>query len=158
MKRILFILSCLTLLSFTKSSSNTKDLDILVNKWHEAAAKANLDEYFAPTTDNFIFLGTDPEERWDKETFKAFCKPYFDQGKGWDFKSTERHWVFSKDKKIAWFDERLDTWMDECRGSGICVKEKGKWKLAYYNLTVLIENDKIKEFIELRAKPVEQKK
>jgi hypothetical protein len=66
--------------------------------------------------------------------------------------------VFSKDKKIAWFDERLDTWMDECRGSGICVKEKGKWKLAYYNLTVLIENDKIKEFIELRAKPVEQKK
>ena len=158
MKRISLIFLGLTLLSSTNNPSNTKDLDILVNKWHEAAANAKLDDYFSPTTDDFIFLGTDPEERWDKETFKAFCKPYFDQGRGWDFKSTERHWVFSKDKKIAWFDERLDTWMDECRGSGICVKEKGKWKLAYYNLTVLIENDKIKEFIELRAKPIEQKK
>jgi len=158
MKRILLILCGLTLLSSTTNPTNTKDLDILVNKWHTAAASANLEDYFAVTTDNFVFLGTDPEERWDKETFKAFCKPYFDQGKGWDFKSTERNWIFSKDKKIAWFDERLDTWMDECRGSGICVKEKGKWKLAYYNLTVLIENEKIKEFIELRAKPVEEKK
>jgi hypothetical protein len=28
--------------------------------------------------------------------------------------------------------------------------EKGEWRLAYYNLTVLIENEKIKPFIELR--------
>jgi hypothetical protein len=28
--------------------------------------------------------------------------------------------------------------------------EKGNWKIAYYNLTVLIENEKIKGFIELR--------
>ena len=158
MKYIILVFSSLMLFSFTKTSRSVTDLNKLIDSWHQAAASANLDEYFAPTTDNFIFLGTDPEERWDKETFKAFCKPYFDQGKGWDFKSTERNWVFSKDQKIAWFDERLDTWMDECRGSGICVKEKGNWGLAYYNLTVLIENDKIKEFIELRARPIEQEK
>lgn len=152
MKHILLILCSLTLFSFTKTSHDTSDLDKLIDNWHLAAAEADLDAYFAPTTDDFIFLGTDPEERWDKEQFKAFCKPYFDQGKGWDFKKTERNWVFSKNGKIAWFDERLTTWMEECRGSGICVKEKGKWKLAYYNLTVLIENDKIKDFIELRKK------
>jgi hypothetical protein len=40
--------------------------------------------------------------------------------------------------------------MQGCRGSGIFVLEKGEWRLAYYNLTVLIENEKIKPFIELR--------
>jgi hypothetical protein len=51
---------------------------------------------------------------------------------------------------VAWFDEELATWMNTCRGSGILIKEKNKWKLAYYNLTVLIENEKMKSFIELR--------
>jgi len=32
------------------------------------------------------------------------------------------------------------------------VKEKGEWKLVYYNLTVLVENEKMKEFIQLRDK------
>lgn len=152
MKNILLIFSCLVLFSFTETSKDQQALDALVDNWHLSASKANLEEYFKPTTDDFIFLGTDPEERWTKEQFKEFCKPYFDQGKGWDFKKTERNWVFAKNGKIAWFDERLDTWMDECRGSGICVKEGKTWKLAYYNLTVLIENDKIQDFIALRAK------
>ena len=61
-----------------------------------------------------------------------------------------RHWHFAADGKVAYFDEDLDTWMQGCRGSGIFVLEKGEWRLAYYNLTVLIENEKIKPFIELR--------
>ena len=56
----------------------------------------------------------------------------------------------SADLKTAWFDEDLDTWMGGCRGSGICVLEADKWKIAYYNLTVLIENEKIEQFIKLR--------
>jgi hypothetical protein len=40
--------------------------------------------------------------------------------------------------------------MKGCRGAGIMVKEKESWKISYYNLTVLIENEKIKPFIELR--------
>ena len=40
--------------------------------------------------------------------------------------------------------------MRGCRGSGILEKSKGDWKISYYNLTVLIENEKIKSFIELR--------
>ncbi|MFY7944748.1 MAG: nuclear transport factor 2 family protein, partial [Crocinitomicaceae bacterium] len=79
-----------------------------------------------------------------------FCKPYFDKGKAWDFKPTKRNWVFTKDRKMAWFDEDLDTWMMGYRGSGICILEKGVWKIAYYNLTVLIENEKIQKFFDLR--------
>jgi hypothetical protein len=32
----------------------------------------------------------------------------------------------------------------------VLVKDGKNWKLAYYNLTVLIENEKIQEFIKLR--------
>ena len=51
---------------------------------------------------------------------------------------------FNADSTIAWFDEELETWMKGCRGAGIMTKEKDGWKIAYYNLTVLIENEKIK--------------
>ena len=130
--------------------SDTLYLNKLINQWHLDAANTKLGDYFGVMTDNFVFLGTAPGERWNKDQFYTFCKPYFDKGKAWDFKPTKRNWVFTKDRKMAWFDEDLDTWMMGCRGSGICILEKGVWKIAYYNLTVLIENEKIQKFIDLR--------
>ena len=145
----LFVLSALICLSFT--STNVEDkLNTLVNNWHKSASNANFSEYFNSMSDDFIFLGTAPNERWNKTEFASFSKPYFDKGKAWDFKPSNRKWVIKKN--IAWFDEDLDTWMKGCRGSGIIEKQKGEWKLVYYNLTVLIENEKIKEFIQLREK------
>lgn len=123
---------------------------MLVDAWHLAASNASFDSYFEVVTDDFVFLGTAPGERWTKDQFAAFSKPYFDKGKAWDFKASNRKWNYSSNGKIAWFDEDLDTWMRGCRGSGVLVKKKGKWKIAYYNLTVLIENEKMKSFIELR--------
>lgn len=143
-----FVLIALTFFSFTAKPQT--ELDNIVDQWHLDATNTNFDAYFDVLADNFIFLGTAPGERWRKEDFAAFCKPYFDKGTAWDFLPSNRKWVVSKDKKTAWFDEDLDTWMEGCRGSGIMVKEKGEWKIAYYNLTVLIENEKIKEFIDLR--------
>lgn len=135
----------------TQSNETLTSLDKLVNEWHLSAAKANFQEYFNATTNDFIFLGTAPGERWKKEEFQSFCKPYFDKGKAWDFKPSNRIWNFTANGTVAYFDEDLDTWMESCRGSGICVlDENGEWKIAYYNLTVLIENEKIKEFIKLR--------
>lgn len=125
-------------------------LDLLINDWHIAAAKASFEAYFNATSDEFIFLGTAPNERWNKKEFEGFCKPYFDKGKAWDFKPSNRHWQFAANHTVAYFDEDLATWMEGCRGSGICILENGQWKIAYYNLTVLIENEKIQSFIELR--------
>ncbi len=138
----------------TSRVSNELFLDGIMNSWHQAATEANFDNYFGLMTDDFVFLGTAPGERWTKEEFAKFSKPYFDKGKAWDFKVVDRDWEFSKNKKIAWFDENLNTWMQGCRGSGIMVKQKGKWQLAYYNLTVLIENEKIQKFIELRKEKI----
>lgn len=128
----------------------TIQLNLLIDNWHQAAAEANYDAYFSVMDESFVFLGTAPEERWLKEDFTAFSKPYFDKGKAWSFIPSNRIWMFSKNKKTAWFDEDLETWMKGCRGSGILEKQKGEWKLMYYNLTVLIENEKMDAFIELR--------
>lgn len=127
-------------------------LDQLIDDWHLSAAKADFDAYFGLMDESFVFLGTAPGERWKKNDFADFSKSYFDEGTAWDFKASNRIWMYSKNKKTAWFDEDLETWMEGCRGSGILEKKKGEWRLVYYNLTVLIENEKIKEFIELRKK------
>lgn len=131
-------------------SDEKETIDKFLDAWHASAAKADFDGYFNGMHKDFIFLGTDPTERWDKETFATFCKPYFSQGKGWDFKKIERYITIAPNGKMAWFDERIDTWMRDCRGSGVLVKAGKEWKLTQYNLAVLIENDKIKSFIELR--------
>ena len=135
---------------FLSAQEDIKNLDQLIHDWHKAASEAKFDTYFNCLTDDFIFLGTAPNERWTKKEFQEFSKPFFDRGKAWDFKASNRIWNFSKDGKTAWFDEDLATWMQGCRGSGVCIKTKGVWAISYYNLTVLIENEKIKEFIELR--------
>lgn len=147
--RILLLLSTVFLLS-TSSVVDTKKLDVLIDDWHKAASEANYDAYFGCMDDSFVFLGTAPGERWSKSEFSEFSKPYFDKGKAWSFTASNRVWMFSKNKKTAWFDEELDTWMRGCRGSGILEKKKGKWVLVYYNLTVLIENEKMDQFVELR--------
>jgi ketosteroid isomerase-like protein len=155
MKTIRFIpvllMGIYLLAGFTQPKPDeTEKIDQLIDNWHKAAAEADYTNYFGFMSDNFIFLGTDPTERWNKEQFSRFCKPYFDKGKAWDFRKIERHIEISKDGKVAWFDEKISTWMKDCRGSGVLIKVGKEWKLTQYNLAVLIENDKIQDFIRLR--------
>ena len=135
----------------------------LLDAWHKAAAEANFDDYFDFMADDFYFLGTDPGERWSKEQFANFCRPHFKTGEAWSFTPFERNYYISDDLETVWFDEKLGTWMEECRGSGVIELGKltdsddGKigvreWKLKHYNLTVTIENEKIEDFIKLRKK------
>ena len=131
---------------------NAVFMDSLMNKWHTDVAIFDFDNYFGFMAKDFIFLGTDPNERWSKLEFKNYCKPHFDRKSTWDFKTNWRNWYFSEDHKTAWFEESLDTQMEECRGSGVLIKENGSWKIAHYNLAVVIENEKMKKFIRLRRK------
>ena len=127
-------------------------LNNLMNDWHKDVAQAKMDDYFDFMDESFYFLGTDPSERWSREQFRAFCKPYFEKGETWHFIPNWRNWYFSLDGKTAWFEESLDTWMEECRGTGVVMLIDDEWKIVHYNLTVLIENDKIQKFIKLRQK------
>ena len=152
-KRSMLLFSLLFVFACSQSKEVDKiKLDEQMNQWHQAVATFQIDEYFNFMHSSFIFLGTDPSERWTKEAFYDFSKPYFDKQSTWDFKVNWRNWYFSENGKVAWFEESLDTWMEECRGAGVLIYEENKWQIAHYNLTVLIENDKIKDFISLRKK------
>ena len=155
MKNIIFAILAVIFLSAAKPNLFAA-LDKLVDDWHQAASDADYISYFGAMDKSFIFLGTAPGERWTKGEFALFSKPYFDKGKAWSFTPSNRIWSFSRNGKTAWFDEDLDTWMRGCRGAGIAEKRKGKWKLVSYNLTILIENEKIQEFIDLRDAPLEE--
>ncbi len=140
---------------FTDGFSKKEDkssMDVYLNKWHNDVAMFDYDAYFNFMADDFIYLGTDPGERWTKSAFSDFCQPYFERKSTWDFKTNWRNWYFSEDQSIAWFEESLATQMEECRGSGVLKKVNGTWKIAHYNLSVVIENEKMKKFIKLRRK------
>lgn len=140
---------------FTTSGGNgilTRQLDSCMNQWHLDVAEFRLEQYFNFMTDDFIFLGTDPSERWTKKEFYQFCQPFFEKKSTWDFKTNKRFWYLNSSEDVAWFEESLDTWMEECRGSGVLVKQNNQWKIAHYNLSVLIENEKVNKFIKLRKK------
>ena len=101
------------------------------------------------TTDG-VFLGTDATENWQIDAFKAFSKPYFDRGRAWSFSAVERNIYLDQDKKLAWFDELLDTWMGLCRGSGVLRKDAEEWKIAHYVLSIAVPNDNVDALVQLK--------
>lgn len=115
----------------------------LLDDWHLAAAKADEATYFKYLSEDSIYLGTDATERWTKEEFRKFAHPYFAKGKAWTFSANRRGIQFSKDGKIAWFDEELKTQkLGPARGSGVLVLEIDGWRIVQYNLSITIPNDK----------------
>ena len=154
---IFSLISIIAALGFnaTKPSAPAPDkkaIIALLDNWHAAAAKADHKGYFGKIAEDGHYIGTDATENWDKKAFEAFSKPYFDKGKAWDFKAVERHIYFSKDGKVAWFDELLDTWMKGCRGSGVLEWDGKEWKIKHYVLSMTVPNDVTKQVIPLKAK------
>ncbi len=148
----MFVFACNTnkiLLSNKYEIKQKQSIDILLDNWHKAATNTDLENYFNKMTNDAIYLGTYASERWTKDDFYKFCKPYFDKGKAWNFKPKNRHIYVSGTGKIAWFDEILDTWMGNCRGSGVLVYKNRKWKIKQYNLAVAVPNDIIKNYVKL---------
>lgn len=140
----LFVASTLQLTA--QKDEIAKSLDA----WHRAAATANFDDYFGLMTADAVFIGTDATENWQNKAFRTFSKPYFDKGKAWSFTAIERNIYIDKSKKIAWFDELLDTQMEVCRGSGVLKKVKGEWKIAHYVLSIAIPNENVSEVVALK--------
>jgi len=124
----------------------------MLDSFNLAAANANFDLYFSYYADDAIFIGTDANENWCKDSFMVWSKPFFDKGKAWDFTSLERNIYFDETGKVAWFDELLDTQMKICRGSGVLVKQGENWKIKQYVLSMTIPNSVTDEVVELKSK------
>ncbi len=120
----------------------------VLDDFHDAAASSDEPRYFAHFTDDGVFLGTDATERWDVAAFRAYAHPHFEAGHGWVMHATRRDIVIRGD--VAWFDEELDTRnLGPSRGSGVLERgADGTWRVAQYNLTITVPNER---FAEVRA-------
>jgi hypothetical protein len=125
-----------------------KAVAAVLDDWHDAAARADEDRYFAHLDEGSVFLGTDATERWDKAAFRAYAHPHFARGKAWAFRSARRSITLGSSGEVAWFEEDLETPnLGPARGSGVLVRGAGgaPWRIAQYNLSVPIPNDRFDE-------------
>lgn len=147
---IVFLFACQTQEANIVNGSNGKEIGQFLDNWHLAAANADFDSYFGALETNSVYVGTAAEEVWLKPDFEAFSKPFFDKGKAWNFKSKSRNIYYLENSNIVYFDEILDTWMGECRGSGIILRnDDGKLIIKHYVLSLVVPNERIKEVVEL---------
>jgi len=149
--QLLIIISmfCFNFSSFSQTD-DIKTINTFMNNWHLSAKNADHKSFFNAMDKDAVYIGTDSNERWTKKEFKKFAMPFFKKGKAWDFKTKERFIYFSDDKKYAWFNEKLSTWMGICRASGVLKRyDNNKWKVKHYHLSVTVPNEKIKSFIKL---------
>lgn len=125
-----------------------------MDNWHHAAAVADEDTYFGSMQEDAIYLGTDKTERWEKAVFEEWSSTYFQRDTAWAFTAHDRVIYYAKNSRTAWFEELLDTWMGPCRGSGVLTLNQGNWKIAHYNLAMLIDNDDVEDVLQtIRDKP-----
>ncbi|MEM1323372.1 MAG: nuclear transport factor 2 family protein [Bacteroidota bacterium] len=137
----------------TEPIDSKPQIDSLMNRWHRAAAVADEETFFGSMTPDAIYLGTDDTERWQRDEMRKWSTKYFERESAWAFTPHSRQVYLYKDGQMAWFEEKLQTWMGPCRGSGVVQRVGKKWKIVHYNLAVTVPNDKVKAFIELIEKP-----
>jgi hypothetical protein len=126
--------------------AETRTISSELDDWHAAAASADEKRYFDHFTEQAVFLGTDATERWDLDAFKKAVHPYFAKGKAWKYRSVRRAITVSPEGKRAWFDEDLETErLGPARGSGVLVKDQGRWRIAQYDLSIPIPNARFAE-------------
>jgi hypothetical protein len=121
----------------------------MLDDWYDAADKGDGQRYFSYFADDAIFLGTDPDERWRLPEFRARFASFFDGHHAWTYVPKERHVLFSEDHETGWFDEKLvSPKYGLLRGTGVVIRERGKWKIEQYSLTFLIPNAATKKVME----------
>ena len=129
----------------------TSDVNRFLNEWHKSAATSSHAAYIGSMAKGGVYIGTDASEHWTTQEFSEWSKPYFDQKRGWNLVSLNRHIYLGADKKTAWFDELLDTSMGLCRGSGVLQFKDGKWRIYQYVLSPTVPNELTNEVKRLKG-------
>jgi len=146
------LLLSLSFSAWAQSAAGGFDQQIatFLDQWHDEAAHADV-RYFDRMAADGVYIGTDKSERWVRDDFKAWAKPYFDSKKAWEFHAFNRHIAYSDDKSLVWFDEQLHTQMGICQASGVIRNGKDGLKIVHYQLSLAVPNgllDKVQKEIE----------
>jgi ketosteroid isomerase-like protein len=130
--------------------SERRQVGSVLDDFHTAAAAADLERYFGHFAPDGVFLGTDANERWTVAQFRAYCEPYFSQGKGWKYEPRSTNVDLGANREYAWFDQLLwNAKYGECRGSGVLRRTATGWKIQQYNLVFTVPNDKAARVVEV---------
>jgi uncharacterized protein (TIGR02246 family) len=149
MKHILILLSVILMALSASAQSDKEQINKVMDAWHRAAAVADEEAFFGTMTTDGVYVGTDKTEKWTRDEMREWAKAYFAKESAWDFTAVSRDVYFSQDGQTAWLHEKLDTWMGICKGTGILLKQNGQWKIALYDLSVTVDNDKLDQFLKL---------
>lgn len=123
---------------------------VVLDAFHDAAAHADGKTYFGLLTDDAVFLGTDPGERWPRQAFEEWAQQYFERESAWTYVSVERHVVVEPGGKAAWFDEVVrNASYGDLRGTGVLRRTSEGWRIAQYNLTFVVPNGIAGEVVEM---------
>lgn len=124
----------------------------VLDDWHDAAARGDFDRYFAHYDPAGTFLGTDAGEVWDVPAFKDYARAPFADGVGWVLVPTRRSLRVAPSGQVAWFEENLESeGLGPCRGSGVLLRQDGRWRIAQYNLALTVPNARLAEVRALLA-------
>jgi phosphohistidine phosphatase SixA len=127
--------------------------DRVLDRFHECAARADLDGYFSLLSSDAVFLGTDASERWERDAFRTWAAPHFRHESAWIFLPLERHIALEPGEQLASFDEILGSESyGLCRGSGVLRLVDGNWQIVQYNLAFLIPNEAAKDVVAVVRK------
>ena len=125
-----------------------------LDDFHDAAARADEERYFARFAPGGVFLGTDATERWDVAAFRAYAHPHFARGKAWSFRGVRRNVTVRGD--LAWFDEELETQnLGPARGSGVLSLRDGRWLIEQYVLSITVPNERFRAVREMLERPAQ---
>ena len=153
MKSVLLLILFISINFAQSKELHSKSINALLDNWHNVAATADENIFFASMTEDAVYLGTDKTERWLRDELKKWAEKYFARHKAWAFTSFNRHINYSTDKKVAWFDELLNTQMGICRGSGVLEFINEKWKIKHYDLSIMIDNTIVDALKKLSETP-----
>ena len=150
MKKLALLLAVLPLLAAGPSLGKTGDeveaVKAMLRDFHAAGRAADGERVFSYLLPDAVLFGTDSNERWTVEAYRAFARPYMDQGVGWSGTPTEQNVFLSADGTVAWFDERVDKpGFQEVRVTGVLLKVDGAWKVAQFNFAFTLPNELARE-------------
>lgn len=144
MKRIALVVALLIGTAPSLSAQSDADraaINELLDGFAQAAAQGDQERYLGYFTEDGVFFGTDPEERWPLEEFRPYVASRFRNGSGWTYVPRDRSIFFGPHGATAWFDEAMDSpGGTEARGTGVVVRTDDGWKVAQYNFSIPFPN------------------
>ncbi|MFK7986700.1 MAG: nuclear transport factor 2 family protein [Sandaracinaceae bacterium] len=145
-----------SMLTATQQSAAESRVEEVIDAWHAAAARSDIEMYFGLMTEDAVFLGTDATERWDRAAFRAYADPVFAESRGWSMTSRRRTVEVDPHGHLAWFEEDLDAEnLGPARGSGVLRNEPEGWRIVQYNLAITVPNDRFSEVRSLLSGPAD---